>query len=1170
LGSTTMVRRMVALGAVVASVAVAIPAAATPETPQTAAATAPAAQVEGEPGPFGKGEGQTLSPRLRTLAVGGAGLRNVEQQNSAAGLPSSGPGSLLYADRGRIVVEARLDSSDASVFDAIEALGAAVNGRDDESRAASIEVPVSRLRDLAAVPGVAWVQETLTPVVGPVRGVGDQPTSDEASDDAAAVGGPGTRASCSARVVSEGDAIHRAAAARSANGVDGAGVHVVILSDSFNRRRGQAADVAAGELPGSGNPCGRSRAVTVDRDYWTTAEHYDDRGRALAQVVHDLAPGARLTFSSALYGEQGASQLIRWFAQEGADIIVDDVAYFGEPVFQDGPIAAAVDDASRAGVAYFTAAGDGNVRVGGRDVGSYEAPAMRRSNCPARVAAESSTFRCHNFDTGSGVDVDNRITVAAGGSVAIKLGWNEPVNGVTTDMDLFLLDSSGRIVAAGADENSDSGRAVEVAGYTNPTSSAQQLRVVVARYGSGTSSPRFKLLTTSADVTAVEYASSAGGDIVGPTLVGHSASKFGASVAAVPSNSTATAASYSSRGPAAVCWKPFEGGTGIATRIPGGCETRTLAVAAVTDVRNSFWGRKVGTRFRYDGTSAAAAHAAAIGALQLQARPCASGIEVIAAQRASAVPVGGHSAAAVGGGLVDAAAAIEAMPVCLLPPKAPPGAYAEGDATGATVTWSPAAANGSPITAYEVVAHPTNDDYEYSKTRFPADATSGRITGLWNGRYRFRVRAVSEYGAGDLSGYTNTIDIGPIAEGTVFVPITPCRVLDTRRRYDKVLYAGDMSYIRVAGTDITGQGGRSSCIPAGAAAAEVSITALGGRGNGYLRAWAEGTRAPTATFLNFSDGAPATNTGTVPLRSIGGSLLLGSYGADRGYVVDVQGYYMKPSEAPEGSVYVPITPCRVLDTRRAGGALPPGATRNVQIAGDGIAGQGARSSCVPDGVTAVEASVSAVSPNANGFFRAWPRGRAAPTATFLNYARRAGTTNTGAIALAPTGTTDLTIGNYLGTSHYVIDIQGYFVPAAELPDGVVGARYVPIEPCRMLDTRRFGSGAPVAAGAISDVRIGGGVVTGQGAQPGCLPDAASAAEVSLSAVGPVGSGYVRAWPSDVDQPSATFLNFVDRRSTTNTGSVALAPDAPLDLSIGTFSGSTHLVLDVQGYFLPVP
>jgi hypothetical protein len=152
-------------------------------------------------------------------------------------------------------------------------------------------------------------------------------------------------------------------------------------------------------------------------------------------------------------------------------------------------------------------------------------------------------------------------------------------------------------------------------------------------------------------------------------------------------------------------------------------------------------------------------------------------------------------------------------------------------------------------------------------------------------------------------------------------------------------------------------------------------------------------------------------------------------------MIDLQGYFVEPDDVPAGvpgSVYVPITPCRVVDTRFGGGGLfGPNQQRSYQVGGSGAAFAaqgGAAGGCgIPDGAAAVEASVTAVAPGANGFLRAWPTGAAAPTATYLAYTKGQGITNTGALSLAPTGANDLTMKNFGGSAHYVIDLQGYFV-----------------------------------------------------------------------------------------------------------------------------------------------
>src|SRR5262249_41943138 len=138
--------------------------------------------------------------------------------------------------------------------------------------------------------------------------------------------------------------------ARAVSGFDGTGQTVGVLSDSYDRDvtaiTHEAQDVANGDLPGDvhvlvdDNPNGR------------------DEGRAMLQVIHDVAPGATLAFATASGGQATFAQHIRDLANAGARVIVDDVSRFDEPFFQDSIIAQAVDEVVSHGVAYFTAAGN--------------------------------------------------------------------------------------------------------------------------------------------------------------------------------------------------------------------------------------------------------------------------------------------------------------------------------------------------------------------------------------------------------------------------------------------------------------------------------------------------------------------------------------------------------------------------------------------------------------------------------------------------------------------------------------------------------------------------------------------------------------------------------------------------------------------------------------------
>ena len=133
-------------------------------------------------------------------------------------------------------------------------------------------------------------------------------------------------------------------------------------------------------------------------------------------------------------------------------------------------------------------------------------------------------------------------------------------------------------------------------------------------------------------------------------------------------------------------------------------------------------------------------------------------------------------------------------------------------------------------------------------------------------------------------------------------------------------------------------------------------------------------------------------------------------------------------------VYTPLQPCRIVDTRLTGaGTIAAGTTRNfVAINASNFTGQGgSATNCGTLGLsaTAVALHVTAVAYAGTGHATVYPFGTTLPTAASVNYNAGTFATNNGIIAQIPNplASFDFTVWT-AQTSHYVVDIVGYFAP----------------------------------------------------------------------------------------------------------------------------------------------
>ncbi|WP_324677963.1 PKD domain-containing protein [Hymenobacter sp. GOD-10R] len=419
-------------------------------------------------------------------------------------------------------------------------------------------------------------------------------------------------------------------------GYDGTGQRIGVMSDSYNALGGAPGGVASGDLPAN---------VQVLQDYAAGA----DEGRGMLELVHDVAPGAGLAFSSVFISEANFADQIRRLASPSVGnckVLVDDVSYLEEPMFQDGIIAQAVEEVSAQGAVYFSSAAN-------------NADYSSEYTNPVFTAAGYL-----NFNPTGTADIRQRFTIPAGARFPLVLQWSDPfytTNGVKTDLDYFLINAAGDTVARANDSNIANQVPSEYTSYTNSTSSTAFDLVIRRRPG-------------TADPTRVKYVIFNNGGSAAPTeywtrsstIYGHTAALSAGSTGALSSGNRLTPEPFTSKGSPTILFSPT--GTPLATPV-----TRPKPDLAATDgSSNTFFGSltpdpKDG--YLFFGTSAAAPNAAAVAALLRQARPSLTPAQVIAQLKATAQDVNTPGFDELtGAGLINAYRAIFGNPVAAAAP----------------------------------------------------------------------------------------------------------------------------------------------------------------------------------------------------------------------------------------------------------------------------------------------------------------------------------------------------------------------------------------------------------------------------------------------------------------------------------------------------------------------
>ncbi len=248
---------------------------------------------------------------------------------------------------------------------------------------------------------------------------------------------------------------------------------------------------------------------------------------------------------------------------------------------------------------------------------------------------------------------------------------------------------------------------------------------------------------------------------------------------------------------------------------------------------------------------------------------------------------------------------------------------------------------------------------------------------------------------------------------------------------------------------------------------------------------------------------------------------------------------------------IPITPCRLIDTRQTGGMIQGGTSRSFvlpQLGDCGLPQDGS--------AKAYSLNVTVVPPPGGtlGYLTIWPTGENQPLVSTMNSPDGRTKANAAIIPFGYQGAVSVYVSD---PTNVILDINGYFAPPTQS-----SLQFYPLPPCRVVDTRNsdgtFGGPALQANQVRSFPML----------QSSCLPTGLNIAAYSLNFTvvpNPAGQplNYLTVWPMGEQQPYVSTLNNPTATVVANAAIVPAGTNG--EISVYAYN-STDLLVDINGYF----
>ncbi|MBI4910377.1 MAG: hypothetical protein HY820_42560 [Acidobacteria bacterium] len=404
------------------------------------------------------------------------------------------------------------------------------------------------------------------------------------------------------------------------------------------------------------------------------------------------------------------------------------------------------------------------------------------------------------------------------------------------------------------------------------------------------------------------------------------------------------------------------------------------------------------------------------------------------------------------------------------------------------------------------------------------------------------------------------------AGGTRFVPLTPCRLVDTRTAYAAPRTgAFGPPLLPAAGTRTIPIPSSTTCSVPPTAKAYVLNTTLDTVENqtgpvDFVTIWPAGEPRPDFYTARTSTGGYIANATIVKAGTAGAINVYSSNNVN--LIIDISGYFTDDPATP-GLLYYPIAPCRAVDTRGpVYSSLPPpyGNQKMQSRASRTFRLPGSPACQIP--VAAAYSMQLTLAPgdltngNPVAFITAYPTGVPQPNISNMNAFFGYAVANSAIVPASANGSIDVYAYD---PTNLIIDVNGYFAPE----DGTGrGLSYFPTTQCRVLNTQDSafsGAFGPIAIspGADRTVPVPTGRCSG-------LPNTARAWAMNAS-VFPNGLAmpFLSMWPSGTPWPNISQLNAFQGQTLANSGIVPASSTGSIDVRV---AATTHVALEVSGYF----